>query len=100
MNSLNAMENGGELFFKGGKIGHENYFTLLIKDTGKGISTDIIDAIFDPFFTTYSEGTGLGLSVVKSFVIQNNGDIRVVSRPGKGTSFTIKFPLIEEENSK
>ncbi len=100
MNSLKAMENGGELILKGGKMGEESYFTLIIEDTGKGISPEIIDTIFDPFFTTYSEGTGLGLSVVKSLVIQNNGDIRVVSRLEKGTKFTIKFPLLEEEISK
>ncbi|MDK2985884.1 MAG: two-component system, NtrC family, sensor histidine kinase AtoS [Clostridia bacterium] len=100
MNSLKAMENGGELLLKGGKQEQEPYFTLVIADTGKGISPEIIDRIFDPFFTTYAEGTGLGLSVVKRLVIQNNGDIRVASRPGEGTRFTIKLPLIEEDSSK
>jgi len=69
---------------------------LVIADTGRGISPEIIDRIFDPFFTTDSEGAGLGLSVVKRLVVQNNGDIKVTSQLREGTKFTIKLPLVEE----
>jgi PAS domain S-box-containing protein len=75
------------------------YMRLIVRDTGKGIPPDILDRIFDPFFTTKGpgEGTGLGLSVVQGIVKQSNGYITVVSQPGKGSTFTVRFPRITEE---
>lgn len=99
-NSLISLENGGELLPEGGKFGQEDYFTLIIADTGQGRAPEIIDRILAPFFTTYAEGTGLGLPVVKSSVIQNKGDIRVAGRLGEGSRFIIKLPLTEEGFAK
>jgi PAS domain S-box-containing protein len=74
------------------------YARLAIKDTGPGITPQIIDKIFDPFFTTKdkSEGTGLGLAVVHGIVKGHQGAIEVWSHPGKGASFTIYIPLAEQ----
>ncbi len=76
-----------------------NYAKLTVSDTGHGIDATIIDRIFDPFFTTKGpgEGTGLGLSVVYGIVRDHGGTIDVFSEPGKGTTVTVYFPLIEAE---
>ena len=74
------------------------YVKLVISDTGPGIGPDVLDRIFDPYFTTkgMGEGTGLGLAVVQGIVRGHKGEIRVESKPGKGTSFHIFFPRIEK----
>lgn len=66
-----------------------------IKDTGKGMSKDIINKIFDPFFTTKkkSQGTGLGLSIAYRILQNHNGDITVKSNIGEGTTFFIGLPV-------
>jgi signal transduction histidine kinase len=51
--------------------------------------------IFKPYFTTKSSGTGLGLAIVKSIVNENNGEIGFRSMTGKGTTFTLRFPLLK-----
>jgi signal transduction histidine kinase len=72
-----------------------NKLNISIKDTGCGISPDIIDIIFNPFFTTKHahQGVGLGLSQTKEIIEKVfNGSIAVASTVGKGTIFTIIFP--------
>ncbi len=75
------------------------YMQLVVRDTGVGISRDVVDRIFDPFFTTkrMGEGTGLGLSMVMGIVKQSNGYITVESEPGKGSAFTVSFPKVTEK---
>ncbi len=76
-----------------------NYITIKVSDTGQGISPEIKDRIFDPYFTTkeIGKGTGMGLSVVHGIIQSHQGAISVDSEPGKGSTFRILLPVIEEE---
>ena len=73
------------------------YAALEVTDTGTGMDERTKDQVFDPFFTTkeVGKGTGLGLSIVYGIVNQNRGYLDVSSIPGKGTKFTVYFPLTE-----
>jgi signal transduction histidine kinase len=75
-----------------------HYVKLVVKDTGQGIRTSVLDRIFDPYFTTkdVGKGTGLGLSVVHGIVKGHNGHVQVESTLGKGTAFEIFFPALDE----
>ena len=75
---------------------------LSISDTGHGISADLLPRIFEPYFTTKGKekGTGLGLSVAHGIIREHKGDIRVQSVVGKGTTFDIYLPIMEESREK
>lgn len=63
-----------------------------VKDTGPGMSQDVLNRVFEPYFSTKAEGTGLGLAIVKRIVNDHDGFIRVHSTPGEGTQFLIELP--------
>lgn len=68
---------------------------MVFEDTGSGVSSKDIDKIFEPFFTTKDphKGTGLGLSISYGIVKNHKGEIKVESREGKGTIFTVSLPV-------
>ena len=74
------------------------YLELMVSDTGQGIAPEILPRIFDPYFTTKekSGGTGLGLSVVNGIVTGCGGAVTVYSEPGKGSTFKVYLPIINE----
>ncbi len=68
------------------------YVYVSVADNGPGMTPDIMEKVFDPFFSTRDAGTGLGLTIVHRIIDQHGGRIEMVSRPGKGTTFTVVLP--------
>ncbi len=97
INAIQAMKDGGELRVSGSR---DNSSVIIeVSDTGSGIKKEHLPRLFDPFFTTKppGEGTGLGLWLTYEIVKSYNGDIKVESEEGKGSTFKLSFPLREDE---
>ncbi|MGH7300138.1 MAG: response regulator [Candidatus Rokuibacteriota bacterium] len=93
LNAIDAMPKGGTLRIRT-RLGDHRHAVITVADTGMGMSDEVRKKVFDPFFTTKGEeGTGLGLSVSHSIVDRHGGDLRVESRTGEGTTFTITLPI-------
>ncbi|KAF0121617.1 MAG: PAS/PAC sensor signal transduction histidine kinase [bacterium] len=92
-NARDAMPEGGTLTVK--TNGGKDNVQIQISDTGIGIREENLDKIFDAFFTTKNgrKDAGLGLSVCYGFVKDHGGDIKVESKVGSGTTFTIILPV-------
>jgi signal transduction histidine kinase len=94
INGLQAMENGGTLKVSTKKT--KGFVEVSFRDTGIGIPKENIKKIFIPFFTTKAQGMGMGLAICKKFVDAHGGDIKVESEEGKGSTFTVKLPIKQE----
>ena len=90
-NALQAMPDGGQLRIKAWK--DKEVAAISFQDTGKGIPEDIKAKIFNPLFTTKEKGVGLGLAVTKLLIESHHGDVKVSSKVGEGTTFTVEIPL-------
>jgi len=100
LNATEAMPSGGRLIIAtqtgGGELDAHSpdVVRIDVRDTGTGISEEAIARIFEPFFSTKMEkGTGLGLWVSHGIVQAHGGTLKVRSRPGQGTTFTITLPI-------
>jgi signal transduction histidine kinase/ActR/RegA family two-component response regulator len=93
VNARDAMPNGGSVTIATKNL--DRAVSLVVSDTGLGMSDEIRDRVFEPFFTTKDpgKGTGLGLSTVYGIVNQSGGTITVDSALGRGTTFTITLPV-------
>jgi PAS domain S-box-containing protein len=108
INARDAMPQGGRVTidteavavneaFRAGQpwAKEDRYARIGVRDTGTGMTSEVLERIFEPFFSTKGEekGPGLGLTVVHGIVNQHNGQILVESELGKGTAFQIYLPL-------
>jgi signal transduction histidine kinase len=101
-NAIDAMPNGGSLFVSTSSVVQEElpvgYVQLIVRDTGTGISEDILPRIFEINFTTKhsggkGRGLGLGLWWIRNFLRRTNGEITVASTVNVGSAFTVKIPF-------
>ncbi|HEY3932769.1 MAG TPA: ATP-binding protein, partial [Verrucomicrobiae bacterium] len=110
-NAGHAMKSKGDLlkyeletiYFESGRentpsIPAGPYVHLIVRDTGRGMSPEVIEKIFEPFFTTKAtgQGTGLGLTLVQKIVSRSGGYIKVNSQEGQGTTFHLYLPQSTE----
>lgn len=93
LNAIQAMDRGGVLTVAARAEGDPARLALHVADTGAGMAPEVVASIFNPYFTTRPTGTGLGLAIVHRVVEGHGGEIKVESRPGAGTTFTIMLPL-------
>jgi CheY-like chemotaxis protein len=112
INACQAMTNGGMIKVraenvegfkpsKGSSEGlparHGKFIKITMEDQGIGIPKENLQRIFEPYFTTKQKGSGLGLATAYSIIKNHEGDIRVESELGVGTTFTIYIPASEKE---
>ncbi|MFH1349760.1 MAG: ATP-binding protein [Pseudomonadota bacterium] len=93
LNAIEAMGNEGILSVELSQGDIPGRVRLDISDTGAGIKKEDLVHIFDPYFTTKQSGTGLGLAIVHKIIESHEGEVRVESELGKGTTVTIFLPL-------
>jgi PAS domain S-box-containing protein len=91
-NAVQAMPDGGNLILTS-KISRQKQAFITVEDTGVGIPEKIKPQIFTPLFTTKPRGQGFGLAVCKRVIEAHGGTITFESQEGKGTRFTIQFPI-------
>ncbi|HEX2691743.1 MAG TPA: ATP-binding protein [Kofleriaceae bacterium] len=100
VNARDAMPCGGKLVISTSNVTTSTgrYVCLAVTDTGEGMTEEVRARVFEPFFTTKPQGlgSGLGLATVYGIVQQANGEIRVESTPGKGSSFSVILPMNDE----
>src|SRR5579885_1848741 len=103
INARQAMPRGGQIRIEVRENSRTQMVELSIADSGVGIPPERLRLIFEPFYTTKEPdstgrgGTGLGLSVCRQILEQHQGRIRVESLVGKGSTFTVKLPIVAHE---
>lgn len=112
LNARDAMQGAGHLTIRtataylheprviASRVVPEGHYVMIgLRDTGCGMSPDILGRVFEPFFTTkdIGKGTGLGLSMVYGFIAQSGGYVEVDSQPGQGTEFRLFLPTLDDQ---
>jgi signal transduction histidine kinase len=92
INAMQAMPQGGQITIAT-RIEEDAWFRLSVRDTGVGMSPEVVQKALQPFFTTKKSGTGLGLAMAKQIVESHGGRLRLQSKEGKGTEVTLFLPL-------
>ena len=96
VNAAQSIEKQGEITIRT-SLDHDD-INIVVADTGCGIPEENLGHLFEPFFTTkdVGKGTGLGLSIAYDIIKKHGGDIKVESQIGRGTTFSVRLPLVEE----
>jgi two-component system NtrC family sensor kinase len=94
-NGIDAIDTTGKVVTSARKPENQECLEIQVRDTGRGMSPEVLSEIFTPFFTTkqLGKGTGMGLSIVYGVVKMHSGEISADSQVGKGTTFTVRLPL-------
>ncbi|MGM7700180.1 ATP-binding protein [Pseudalkalibacillus sp. Hm43] len=92
-NAIEAIEGGGQIVIKE-KVTTPGHIDLLIEDNGKGMTNEELEKIGLPFYTTKTKGTGLGTMITYKLIKNMKGSIYYKSLPNKGTTVTVRIPLI------
>ncbi len=92
LNAMQAIGRDGVIHVSASEADRQRV-KIVVKDSGKGMSDEELQAIFTPYFTTKADGTGLGLAVVQNIIEQHGGTIRAESQPGAGAVFTLWLPV-------
>ncbi len=100
LNAVEATSPGGSVTILTTFFPQDEVIEIAIVDTGEGIAADNIDKLFDPFFTTKESGTGLGLAITHGIIEQHGGTINISSKPGQGTTFTIRLHANRDNNDE
>jgi len=94
LNAAEATPEGGCITISANRLTYVETIEIRVTDTGSGIPADVLVHMFEPFFTTKrGRGTGLGLSICQAYVRSHNGEIRVDSVVGHGTTVTLTLPI-------
>ena len=94
LNGVQAMPDGGPLLVIADRVGQTA--RIVVRDHGMGIPPEVRDKIFNLYFTTKKSGSGIGLAMTYRVLQVHNGALDFESTPGKGTSFRLLLPLIED----
>ena len=89
-NGLRAMPNGGRLRLMASL--ESDGVVITVQDEGIGIPPEELDSLFQPFHGNFTKGSGLGLAIVHRIVTDYHGEIQVSSRPGAGTTVSVRLP--------
>ena len=92
LNSLQAMDNGGELRVTARNGSQESSTEITVQDTGCGMTPEVLERAFDPYFTSKPQGTGLGLAMVYRIIDEHGGNVWISSRENQGTTVTLTLP--------
>ena len=94
LNAVQAIDGPGTVTVKIGQ--RDDCAIVSVTDTGRGMTDLQMSQIFRPFYTTRSNGTGLGLSLVRRIVEEHQGHVGVTSKLGKGSTFEVEIPFVAE----
>lgn len=96
-NAYQSMHTGGDVTLEA--TARDEQVILSMKDTGEGMSPEVLAQIFEPLYTTKARGIGLGLAITKNLVEANNGRIEVKSQEGIGSTFILYLPQVQQSGT-